>query len=312
MGDLFLASLPSSLIDSAGTASSIAFERAWAVAADGLGHVFELTDEGGESKIHERTSQSTRTQLITRLPAGGRHLTVTDSGKFYVATATSVLEVDPNAAFTATGGNNVALSSCDIDGGTVGAKSRSGADLNLTSCNVNAGIGATVNAGTLSVLGGTFANAGLGINVINGVADVDAVTFSGTANPAISVTATAAGTALSVDDATFTFGRTGAAIGGTASATVAVRTSTFTNNDAAIDFNYAFTTWTATLAGNNFFSTDATDVGISTAMASGIAGLVDTRRSANTFAVYELGRDVIVRMLEGPQAWVTTYGRKAA
>lgn len=99
---------------------------------------------------------------------------------------------DPAAAFTATGGDNVTLSSCDIVGGAVGAKARSGATLSLTSCDVDADIGATVNAAELTVQGGTFTNSGLGINVINGVLDVDFTTFTGTSDPAISVTANAA------------------------------------------------------------------------------------------------------------------------
>lgn len=202
---------------------------------------------------------------------------------------------DPAAAFIATGGDNLTLSSCDIVGGAVGAKARGGATLSLTSCDVDADIGATVNAAELTVEGGTFTNSGLGINVINGVLDVDFTTFAGTSNPAISVTANAAGTELSVDDASFTNGLTGVSISGTSAATVAVRTSTFTNNDVAIDFNYAFTTWSATLTGNNIFSNDATDVGVSTAAASGSSGLVDTWRSSNTFAVYEPGRDIIVQ-----------------
>ncbi len=202
---------------------------------------------------------------------------------------------NPNAAFTATGGENVTLDTCEIVGGTIGAKARNGAELSLTACDVDAGIGATVNAASMSVQGGTFTNAGLGINVINGDLDVDFTTFTGTSNPAISVTANAAGTDFSVDSATFMNGRTGIAIGGTAAATVAVRTSTFTNNDVAIDFNYAFSTWAATLTGNNFFSNDAMDVGISTATASAFAGIDATWRSTNTFAVYDVGRDIIVQ-----------------
>ncbi len=93
-GDLFLASLPSFMVDSTGLASSVAFERAWGIAADGLGHTFELTDEGDESKVYERTSLSARSVLLTALPAGGRHLAVTDGGKFYIATTSQVIEVD--------------------------------------------------------------------------------------------------------------------------------------------------------------------------------------------------------------------------
>ena len=97
-GALFLASLPAFHIDGVGTASSVAFERAWAVAVDRLGRVFELTDEGGESRIHERTSQTTRTQVIAGLPAGGRHLAVADLGKFYIATSSRLIEIDPASA----------------------------------------------------------------------------------------------------------------------------------------------------------------------------------------------------------------------
>lgn len=97
-GDLFLASLPAFLVDGTGLASAVAFERAWGIAADGLGHIFELTDEIGGSRVHERTSQSSRTVLLSGLPSGGRHLAVTASGKFYIATMSQVLEVDTVAA----------------------------------------------------------------------------------------------------------------------------------------------------------------------------------------------------------------------
>lgn len=96
-GDLFLASLPAFLVDSTGLTTSAAFERAWGVAADAFGHIFELTDEIGGSRVHERTSQSSRTVLLSGLPAGGRHLAVDDDGKFYVATTSQVLEVDTAA-----------------------------------------------------------------------------------------------------------------------------------------------------------------------------------------------------------------------
>lgn len=202
---------------------------------------------------------------------------------------------NPGAAFTATGGSEVALADCDIVGGVVGVAARSDASLDLSACNVTADIGAIVNAATLSVLGGRFTTTSLGVNVINGVATVDAVAFSGTPDPAISVTASAAGASLSVYDSTFSTGGTGIALGGTASATVDVRTSTFNNSDAAIDFNYAFSTWSATITGNNFFSNDATDTGISMATASGFPGLTATWRTSNTFSVYEAGRDIIVQ-----------------
>ena len=198
-------------------------------------------------------------------------------------------------AFTATGGDDLTLSSCEVEGGSIGVVASGGATLNLAHCNVRSGLGAIANGATLNIRGGTFTNAALGINVINGVAAVDATTFAGTANTAISVTANAAGTALTVDEGWFTNGHRGIAIGGTTAATVAVRTSTFNNNDEAVDFNYAFTTWTATLTGNNFFSNDAADVGVSMAASSGVVGLVDTWRASNTFSVYDLGRDILIQ-----------------
>lgn len=154
---------------------------------------------------------------------------------------------NPNTTFTATGGDNVRLSSCDIVGGTIGMVVRSGAALNLSSCNVTTGMGAFVNGATLTALGGSFTNTGLGINVINGVVDIDAVTFAGTANAAISLTAHAAGTELTVDDASFRNSRTGIIISGTTPAAVAVRTSWFFDNDLAIDFN-----GTSTIRGPEF------------------------------------------------------------
>ena len=248
--------------------------------------------------------------------SGGNHilrartLTITASGvvlqRLEIPNAIEAIEADflrimdstlgtgnPNVAFFATGGTNLALSECDIEGGSLGVSLASGAVLDMSNCNVRTASGAFLHASDLRVFGGTFANEAFGINIFNGIADIDAVTFSGTASPAISVTANTVGTELSVDDAQFNTTQKGISVGGATAATLAVRTSWFLNHSTAIDINYAFDVWTATFANNTFSAEDGTSVGIDIQVMNQDAGAIAAWRDGNGFFNYGSGKDII-------------------
>ena len=90
----YLLAAPGFVIDTLDQVQPSAFDQIRSVATDGSGRAFALIDEDNTSLVREIVGPTSHAGLLSGLPGGGRHLAVADSGKFYIATTTHVLEVD--------------------------------------------------------------------------------------------------------------------------------------------------------------------------------------------------------------------------
>ena len=196
----------------------------------------------------------------------------------------------PAFAITITGGDTTRIWDSRI-AGSVGVKAQTGAFVQLRGCTVTAASGAIVTGATMELEDGTFHSTALGVNVADGLLDIDGTLFLSATGVTMNTTGT--GNSLTIDGARFESADLGVALTGTVAPYVAITDTLFVASDVGIDFGYAFAAWTATLTGNSFFGDELSDIGIRATTASSTPSLKTTWQGANTFLSYGSGKDIV-------------------